>query len=87
MFCTYILKSKEFNRIYIGSTTGLIERLAEHNRGGVESTKPYKPWQLIYYEAHLTKTLARKAELFYKTGQGRRQIKKKLGIEKETMGE
>lgn len=83
MFYTYILQSKIHKRLYVGSTSDLLKRIAEHNRGGVDSTKPYKPWQLIYYEAHLTKTLARKAELFYKTGQGRRQIKKKLGIDEE----
>ena len=79
MFYTYILKSKPVQRHYIGSTGDLKERLSEHNMGKVESTKPYRPWILAYYEAHLTKTLARKAELFYKTGQGRRQIKRKLG--------
>jgi putative endonuclease len=80
MYYTYILQSINFQRLYIGSTEDLKRRFIEHNKGKVISTKPYRPWKLIYYEAHLTKTLARKSELFYKTGQGRRQLKKKLGL-------
>jgi putative endonuclease len=80
MYYTYILQSTKNKRLYIGSSDNLIERYVDHNAGRVFSTKPYRPWGLIYYEAHRNKTLARKAELFYKTGQGRRQLKKKLGL-------
>jgi putative endonuclease len=83
MYYTYILKSVNFDRFYVGSTEDTEARLIRHNKGEVTSTKPYLPWKLVYYEAHLTKTLARKAELFYKTGQGRRQIKRKLGLTEE----
>ena len=82
MYYTYFIKSIVFGKIYIGSTADLKKRLEDHNAGKVRSTKPYKPWKVVYYEAHLSKTLARKAELFYKTSQGRRQVNKKLGIEK-----
>jgi putative endonuclease len=82
MFYVYILKSTIANRLYKGSTSNLETRLDEHNSGKVRSTKPYRPWRLIYYEAHRDKKLAQKAELFYKTGQGRRQLKKKSGFEK-----
>lgn len=80
-YYTYILKSIKFSRLYIGSTDDLPNRLNEHNGGKVVSTKAYKPWELIYYEAHRMKLFARRAEIFYKTGQGRRQLKRKLGIE------
>jgi putative endonuclease len=80
MYYTYILKSVNHNKFYIGSTEDLIERLKSHNSGKSEFTKSYLPWKVVYYEAHLIKTLARKAELFYKTSQGRRQIKRKLGL-------
>ncbi len=81
MYYTYILQSNKNKRLYIGSTEDLKIRFADHNKGKVNSTKSYLPWQLIYYEAHRNKTLARKAELFYKKSQGRRQLKKKLGLE------
>jgi len=81
MYYLYILQSKTNNKLYKGSTDDLRKRFKEHNDGKVKSTKSGKPWELIYYEAHKNKTLARKAEIFYKTSQGRRQLKKKLGLE------
>ncbi|MEK7067487.1 MAG: GIY-YIG nuclease family protein [Patescibacteria group bacterium] len=80
MHYVYILQSFKINKLYIGSTADLRNRIIEHNLGQTKSTKFGRPWKLIYYEAHLNKTLALKAEIFYKTGQGRRQIKKKLGL-------
>ncbi len=79
MYYTYVLDSEKNNRLYVGSSGDLQKRLAEHNNGEVKSTKAYCPWEIVYYEAHRNKTLARKAEIFYKTSQGRRQLKKKLG--------
>ena len=81
MFYTYILQSLSDKSLYVGSTRDLKNRFAEHNKGKVNSTKNGKPWQLLYYEAHRNMTLARKAEIFYKSSQGRRQVKKKLGLE------
>ncbi len=62
-------------------TEDLKTRIKTHNEGRVQSTRYYRPWVIVYYEAHRNKTLARKAELFYKSSQGRRQVKKKLGLE------
>ncbi len=81
MYYLYVLQSKINKKLYKGSTTDLRKRFTEHNKGKIKSTKSYCPWQLIYYEAHRNKTLARKSEIFYKTSQGRRQLKKKLGLE------
>ena len=80
MYYVYILQSLENNKLYTGLTEDLRNRFKEHNAGRVKSTKSGKPWRLIYYEAYINKTLARKTEIFYKTGQGRRQIKKKLNL-------
>ncbi|MBI4262131.1 GIY-YIG nuclease family protein [Candidatus Uhrbacteria bacterium] len=81
MYYVYILQSTVNKELYVGSTEDLRTRVGDHNGGRVQSTKPYRPWDLIYYEAHRTKILARRAELFYKSGQGRRHLKKKLGLE------
>lgn len=81
MHYVYILRSQRSKTLYTGSTDNLRERFTQHNVGAVRSTKAYRPWDIIYYEAHRTKTLARKSELFYKSSQGRRQLKKKLGFE------
>ncbi len=80
MYYIYILKSVKINKLYTGSTEDLKRRFKEHNFGKVKSTRFGRPWKLVYYEAHLTKSLACKTELFYKTGQGRRQVKKKLDL-------
>ena len=54
------------------------KRFKEHNQGLVESTKPYKPWKLIYYEACLNEKDAKRREKYFKTSQGRRILKRRL---------
>ncbi|MGD8307718.1 MAG: GIY-YIG nuclease family protein, partial [Ignavibacteria bacterium] len=58
MFFVYILQSKKFNRYYIGHSAALDKRLSEHNRGKVRSTKPYLPWEIVYFEEYPTKSEA-----------------------------
>ncbi len=79
MYYVYILKGKD-NKIYKGFTSDLRKRLLNHNSGKVKSTKNAKPWNLIYYEAFIDKKLARREELFLKTGKGRERIKFLLDI-------
>ena len=50
MYYTYILESKKSGNYYIGSTSDLIRRLAEHNSGKVKSTKLRAPWEVFYVE-------------------------------------
>lgn len=59
MFYVYVLKSAKDGQGYIGSTNDLKRRLSEHNRGLVQSTKPRKPFKLIYYEAYASEDDAR----------------------------
>lgn len=62
MYFVYILKSPKFKRLYLGSTNNLRKRLKEHNQGLSRSTKPYAPWQLVYYEAYFSGGEARQRE-------------------------
>lgn len=55
MYFVYLLKSKKSKRLYLGYTNDLRKRFAEHNQGLVKATKPYIPWQIVYYEAYLSK--------------------------------
>lgn len=55
MYFFYILKSKKSKKLYLGYTNDLKKRFKEHNRGLVESTKPYLPWRIVYYEAYFSK--------------------------------
>lgn len=71
----YILKSERNGRLYIGCTDNLQQRIKDHNNRKVNSTKGYVPYKLVHYEGFNDKTIARKRELFLKTGKGRRVIK------------
>lgn len=77
-YYVYIIESKKNADLYIGYTTNLIQRLKEHNQGLNFSTKPAKPWQLIYYEACLNEKDTKRRERYLKTSQGQRLLKRRL---------
>lgn len=74
----YVIESYKNSGIYIGYTNNLDQRLREHNQGLNFSTKPYTPWHVIYCEACLTESDARRREKYLKTSQGSRLIKRRL---------
>lgn len=78
MFYNYVLQSKKDKNLYTGDTIDLNRRLKEHNQGLVFSTKPYRPWKLIYYEACLREEDAKRREGYLKTTQGQRLLKRRL---------
>ncbi|MFA5889051.1 MAG: GIY-YIG nuclease family protein [Candidatus Paceibacterota bacterium] len=79
MFYVYVIKSKKFDNLYIGSTNSLRERLIKHNKGLVKSTKKNKPYVLIYYEAYKIESDARRREKMLKyRGQARNQLKLRI---------
>jgi len=76
MFYVYYLKSKGFdNQHYVSYTENIESRLEKHNSGLVQSTKPYRPWELIFYEAYKSKKDAKRRELYFKTTKGRKTLK------------
>ena len=78
MYFVYVLLSLKDKKHYIGFTNNLSDRIKRHLNGRVVCTKNRRPLKLIYYEAYLKKINAQKQELFYKTGQGRRVLNKRL---------
>jgi putative endonuclease len=77
----YLLKSKLNGELYRGSTNDLKCRFKEHNDGKVFSTKRYRPWKLIYYEAFAEEKLARLREQNLKyNGNAMHELKKRLGL-------
>ncbi|HEY4509329.1 MAG TPA: GIY-YIG nuclease family protein [Candidatus Paceibacterota bacterium] len=79
MFYVYVLNSDKYKELYVGSTNDLKRRIIEHNRGKVESTKLYRPYKLIYYEAYSMESDARRREKMLKLrGQARNQLKLRL---------
>ena len=77
MFIVYILRSIEHDRNYIGHTKNITNRLADHNRGKVRSTKAFAPWKVIYTETYGTKSEAFRREMeikSYKSGNAFKQL-------------
>lgn len=77
-YYVYVIESKKSGKIYIGNTADLVKRLKEHNQGLNFSTKPNRPWKLIYYEACLNENDAKRRERYLKTSQGHRLLKRRL---------
>lgn len=82
MFYTYVLmcidKSKNREKLYIGSTSNLRKRLIKHKSKSIKTTKSFDIIELVYYEACRNKTDSRKRELQLKTGFGRGYLKRRL---------
>ena len=65
-YFVYILKSQRVKRFYIGCTVNLEVRLKEHNTGITKSTKPFRPWKIMYFERFMDKSEAFKREWYLK---------------------
>ena len=76
IFTVYVLFSASFNKIYVGYTSNLDQRLLSHN---VLATKGYtvkfRPWMLLHSEQFYSKADALKREKELKSAQGRRFIR------------
>ncbi len=76
MFYVYYLRSGlDRNHHYAGYTEDVEARVGKHNDGLVLSTKPYRPWELIFYEAYKSKKDAKRREMYFKTTKGRKTLK------------
>lgn len=68
MWYTYLIQSKKDNHWYTGRTGDLQKRFKRHNDGLETSTKGRGPFNLIYYEACLSKKDAFAREKYLKSG-------------------
>jgi len=78
MFYVYVLISLKDKKFYIGFTKDLKRRLKEHNSGKNISTKSRLPFELIYYESHLSKADAERREKYFKTTKSKSTLKQML---------
>ncbi len=74
MYYVYVLYSKKLNKRYIGYCTDLKRRLSYHNSGNSKFTSGGIHWNLVFYEAFISKKDAMKEEKFFKSGSGRRRL-------------
>ena len=74
MFYTYILYTAKFDRFYIGQCKNIAARLIRHNNRVVPSTKPYVPWELVYYEEYSSRAEASNREVEIKKKKSRKYI-------------
>lgn len=78
----YVLQSELTGRIYIGQTSELAKRIAQHNDPTNKLTKYTKinkgPWRLIYHETWNSRAKAKMREDALKSGQGRQWLKEKI---------
>jgi putative endonuclease len=71
MFYVYILQSQLDLSFYIGFTTDVEQRLAQHNAGLSRYTRRKTPWELVYCEQFETKKTALQREVFLKKQRNR----------------
>lgn len=77
-YYVYVLQSLKRDWIYVGSTSDLRARFKSHNDGENLSTKAYKPFRLIFYEAYLSKKDALGREEYFKTTKGKTTLRTML---------
>ena len=75
IYYVYAIVSEKRNYIYVGLTNNLERRLEEHDSGRNKTTKPYKPFKLIYKEKFAERIEAREKEKYLKSGVGKEFLK------------
>ena len=78
MYTVYALVNNAGTYIYVGMTETLERRLHEHNAGYCTSTKPHRPFHVLYTETQPTRAEARKREKYLKSGSGKEFLKSLL---------
>jgi putative endonuclease len=79
MYYVYLLQSEAVvGQRYIGMTSDLKQRLAEHNAGKSRHTSKYLPWKLVTYIAFSDERKAETFERYLKSGSGHAFARKRL---------
>lgn len=78
MYYIYALYNKKLDKIYIGFTNNLKQRIQDHKNNKVHTTYRMGEIKLIYYEACLSKKDAQTRESQLKTGFGRSYLRRRL---------
>ncbi|MBP7679079.1 MAG: GIY-YIG nuclease family protein [Bacteroidales bacterium] len=87
MYTVYVIYSKSHNKIYIGYTSDIEQRLIAHNHPRNKGwTKRFAPWILIYSEIYCSKPVAMTREKQLKTCRGREIVWKEVANRLQSTG-
>lgn len=75
MYSVYALRSLKRNYIYVGISNDIVRRVRQHNRGYNKTTRPYRPFKLIYTRNFESRIMARNHEKYMKSGAGKELLK------------
>jgi len=78
MFYVFALISQVKRDFYIGSCRDLQLRYYQHNKGEVVSTKAFRSWIIVYYEAYKSKNDATVRERRLKMHAVKEELKSRL---------
>ncbi|MBL27774.1 MAG: excinuclease ABC subunit C [Rhodospirillaceae bacterium] len=79
MHYVYLLESSAYpGQRYVGVTSDLRKRLAEHNAGKSPHTSKYAPWLLVTYIGFSDNQKAEAFERYLKSGSGHAFAKRRL---------
>jgi predicted GIY-YIG superfamily endonuclease len=75
----YLIQSETFaTERYVGATSDLKQRLAEHNAAKSPHTSKFVPWRLVTYVAFSDDHKAESFERYLKSGSGHAFARKRL---------
>src|SRR3989338_11391291 len=80
VFTVYILQSLKDKKTYVGYTDNFERRLEQHNSGMSKSTNHRTPFKLLFKEEYKNITEAKKREIWWKSGAGRRKLKEYFNL-------
>jgi len=79
----YVLVSSSTGKRYVGQTSDLARRLAEHNSNDHNvrkfTSKNLGPWRVAYSESCATRSEAMRREKWLKSGAGRAWLDREIG--------
>lgn len=79
MFFVYIIKSNSRGWFYVGMSKNPRNRVFQHNRKQMRSTKNFAPYTLIYTKSFNNRADARDFEKFLKIRSNKEKVLKDLG--------
>ena len=76
IYKVYVLYSPKHNKLFVGLTTSLIDRMHSHNKENADEwTSIYRPWTLVHMELYNEEAEALIRESFLESGSGQEYVR------------